>query len=106
MTKFNVRFGLVNRLPPDLYQRRIYAAGRSAGPRAQAIARCRKLMDSGGSSCDFSTSSASARSAIAVAFAHASCSVMPYASAPATSGISAIQRPSSSRSVSILNRKS
>jgi hypothetical protein len=31
---------------------------------------------------------------------------MPYASAPATSGISAIQRPSSSRSVSILNRKS
>jgi hypothetical protein len=105
MAKFDVRSGLMNRLPADLHKRLIYTAGPGAGPCAHAIARCRKLMDSK-ASCDFSTSSASARKAIAVAFAHASCSVMPYASAPGTSGISAIQRPSSSSSVSMLNCKS
>ena len=74
MAKFDVRSRLMNRLPPDLYKRLIDTAGPGAGPRAHAIARCLKLMDSK-ASCDFSTSSASARKAIAVAFAHASCSV-------------------------------
>jgi hypothetical protein len=55
---------------------------------------------------DFSTSSAIAYSASAYAFARASSLDAPYASAPGTSGISAIQRPSASRSISNWNRKS
>jgi hypothetical protein len=63
----------------------------------------RILMDSG-MSLDFSTSSAIAYSANAYAFAFASPSDDPYARAPGTSGISAIHRPSVSRSTSKLNR--
>jgi hypothetical protein len=106
VTQLNVRTSLMDRLPSDFYERLVYAAGPSTGPVAHAIARCRKLMELGISSCDFSTSSATARNAIAYALLMASRSVMPYAIAPGTSGTSAIQRPSSSRSVSMLNRKS
>ena len=63
----------------------------------------RTLIDSG-MSLDFSTSSAIAYSASAYAFALASSSDDPYAMAPGTSGISAIHRPSVSRSISKLNR--
>ena len=106
MSEFNVRTFLMDRFPTDLDERLIYEAGPSAGPLTHAIARSLKLIEFGGCSCEFSTSSASARNAIADALEIASCSVMPYANAPGTSGISAIQRPSTSCSVSMLNRKS
>jgi hypothetical protein len=82
-----------------------YDIGPSAGPITHAMARTR-LIVLGGSSLDCSTSSATERNAIAYAVAIASCGVAPYAIAPGTSGISAIQRPSVSRSVCMLNRKS
>jgi hypothetical protein len=59
-----------------------------------------------GMSFECSTSSAIAYRASAYAFAFASSTVAPYANAPGTSGISAIQRPSVSRSTSNWNRKS
>jgi hypothetical protein len=65
----------------------------------------RTLIESG-MSFDFSTSSATAYNARAYAFALASSTVVPYAIAPGTSGISAIHRPSVSRSISNWNRKS
>jgi hypothetical protein len=75
-----------------------------ARPRSQA--GMRRILIESGISLDFSTSSATAYSARAYALAFASSWVSPYAIAPGTSGISAIQRPSSSRSISNWNRKS
>jgi hypothetical protein len=54
-----------------------------------------------GTFLEFSTSSAMTRKASAYAFLLASSSVLPYTITPGTAAISAIQRPSSSRSVSI-----
>ncbi len=103
--KFFVRTALRQYAPS--YSEKCLAndAGPGAGPPAHAMART-KLIVFGGSSLDCSTSSATARSAIAYALTAASCRVAPYAIAPGISGISAIQRPSVSRSVCMLNRKS
>ena len=78
--------------------------GLRARPLAQADTG-RTLIESG-MSFDFSTSSATAYNASAYAFALASSTVVPYAIAPGTSGISAIHLPSVSRSISNWNRKS
>jgi len=65
VSEFNVRTFLMDRFPTDLDERLIYEAGPSAGPLTHAIARSLKLIEFGGCSCEFSTSSASARNAIA-----------------------------------------
>lgn len=107
MAKLEVRARLMNRLPTDLHERLIYAAGPGAGPVAHATrtALCHRIVD-GGSSCERSTLSASERRAMANALFTASCSLVPYANAPGTSGTSAVHRPSTSCSVSMLSRKS
>jgi hypothetical protein len=92
-------------IPADSKQGLVDAGSFRARPYAHAMAR-EKLIDVGGSSLQFSTSSATTRRAIAYAFTTASCGVSPYAIAPGISGISAIHRPSVSRSVCTLNRKS
>src|SRR5262249_17029492 len=58
---------------------------------------------SGGSASPFSIRSAITLNASTLVLARASASVAPYAITPGSAGISAIQRPSSSRSVSILS---
>ncbi len=95
----------MNTSPANLEQRLVNKASFAARPIAQAIARSR-LIEFGGSWRECSTSSATARRAIAYALFIASSLVLPYASAPGTCGISAIQRPSVSSSVSMTNRKS
>jgi hypothetical protein len=91
-------------LPSDTNKCPVNESSFGARPLAHAMAR--SLIEVGGSSSEFSTSSATARSAIAYALLIASSLLFPYASAPGTSGISAIHRPSVSRSISMLNCKS
>src|SRR5690242_10635669 len=84
---------------PTFSAQRLQDTGRlGAAPLVQA-GILRTLIESG-MSRDFSTSSAMAYKASANAFACASWMVLPYAMAPGTSGISAIQRPSVSCSIS------
>jgi len=73
--------------------------GLRAGPLAQAGAQSSVIER--GTFLEFSTSSAMTRKANAYAFLLASSSVAPYTITPGTAAISAIQRPSSSRSVSM-----
>jgi hypothetical protein len=105
MAKFFVGADLTKIRPTNFEKRLVYEAGLSAWPLAHAILRS-TLMELGGSSLECSTSSATERSAMAYALLTASSLVSPYANAPGTCGISAIQRPSVSRSVSMMNRKS
>jgi hypothetical protein len=104
MAQFYVRTFLRNYDPPFANQRPKYDARLRTAPFAQA-GMWRTLIESG-MSLECSTSSAIAYKANAYAFAFASSTVVPYAIAPGTSGISAIQRPSVSRSISNWNRKS
>src|SRR6266700_561987 len=104
MVQFYVGAFLRNDTPPIANERAEYDFSFVARPLAQAEI-LRTLIESG-MSFDFSTSSATAYNASAYAFALASSTVVPYAIAPGTSGISAIQRPSVSRSISNWNRKS
>src|SRR5579863_5821008 len=105
MFEFDMRTPLRHFVPSLAKQGFVHSTRFSARPDAHAIARV-KLIDEGGSSSQCSTLSATARNAIAYAFTIASCLSPPYAIAPGTSGISAIHRPSFSRSISMLNRKS
>jgi len=105
ISEFKVRtFLCVGWFPSDTDKRSVHDPRFSTGPLTHAMARSSLMF--GGSSSEFSTSSATARSAIAYALFIASSLVLPYASAPGISGISAIQRPSVSCSSSTLNRKS
>ena len=104
MVQLNVRAFLGNDLPTVPQQGPENEFGLGGAPFTQA--EIGKMLIESGIFFDFSTSSAMAYSANAYAFALASSSVSPYAKAPGTSGISAIQRPSSSRSISNWNRKS
>jgi hypothetical protein len=102
MVQFNVRSLLTNYGPTFSEEGPLDYFRLGTAPLAQAdIGR---ILIESGMSLDFSTSSAIAYSASAYAFAFASSSDDPYAMAPGTSGISAIQRPSVSRSISKLNR--
>src|SRR5208282_4395610 len=102
MVQFDMRSPLGDHGPtfPEECAHHCFCLGTRPLPQAETV---RILIDSG-MSLDFSTSSAIAYSANAYAFAFASPSDDPYAMAPGTSGISAIQRPSVSRSTSKLNR--
>ena len=102
LAKLTMRARLGDNVPAYFLQRFQDTTGPGAGPSAHAQT---SLMDLG-TRLEFSTSSAMDRKARAYALDLASSSVFPYANAPGISGISAIQRPSASRSVSILNRKS
>jgi hypothetical protein len=104
MAQFYVRSFLRNYNPSFANQCPKYDSRLRTAPFAQA-GMWRTLIESG-MSLDCSTSSAMAYRANAYAFAFASWTVVPYANAPGTSGISAIQRPSVSRSISNWNRKS
>ncbi len=96
MIQFYMRALLRNDRPSVTEKCAEHKLGFCAGPLTQADAG-RTLIESG-MSLDFSTSSATAYNASAYAFALASSTVVPYAIAPGTSGISAIHRPSVSRS--------
>jgi hypothetical protein len=102
MVQFDMRSPLRNHGPTFSEKCTLHYFCLGTRPLAQAET-VRTLIDSG-MSLDFSTSSAIAYSASAYAFALASSSDDPYAMAPGTSGISAIHRPSVSRSISKLNR--
>jgi len=102
MVQFDVRTPLRDDGPTFSEKCPLHCFCLGTRPLAQAE-MVRMLIDSG-MSLDFSTSSAIAYSARAYAFALASSADDPYAMAPGTSGISAIQRPSASRSTSKLNR--
>lgn len=104
MIEFDVRTSLRHYGPAVAKQRSFYQLGFCARPLAQADAEGTEIES--GMSFDFSTSSATACKARAYALALASSTVVPYASAPGTTGISAIHRPSSSRSITNSNRKS
>jgi hypothetical protein len=104
MAQFNVGTLLGENSPTLSEECSAHDLGLRARPVAQADTG-RTLIESG-ISFDFSTSSAMAYNASAYAFALASSIVLPYAIAPGTSGISAIHRPSLSRSISNWNRKS
>ena len=88
--------------PPDAFKRGKYPACSSTAPRTHAAAN-RISMDSRGSS-PASIRSARTRSASASALPIASARVWPYFITPGRPTTSAIQRPSSSRSVSIVKR--
>jgi hypothetical protein len=105
MAEFLVGADLTQVSPADFEQCSINDSSLGARPLAHAILRSR-LIVVGGASSECSTSSAIDRSAIAYALLTASSFVAPYANAPGTCGISAIQRPSVSSSVSTMNRKS
>lgn len=82
--------------PSNTQESAIDATCFSAGPCAH-----KKRIDFGGFfTC--SVRSAITRNASAVTFTSASCRLSPYTMTPGNSGIDAIQRPSSSRSNSIL----
>lgn len=104
MLKFDVRTLTGEHAPAFSQKRTEDNICFSAWPLTQA--GMRRILIESGMSLDFSTSSATAYRASAYAFALASSTVVPYAIAPGTSGISAIQRPSSSCSISNWNRKS
>lgn len=89
---------LTKKNPTNLKQGFIDKTGLGARPLGHAIARSR-LIEFGGPSVECSTSSAIDRSAIAYALLTASSLVTPYAKAPGTCEISAIQRPSVSSSI-------
>ena len=88
--------------PPDTQQGRQNAASLDGWPSAHAAANWMVFGLGEGSPC--SSRSATTRSANAFARLAASSRLSPYAMTPGSSMISAIQRPSSSRSVSIVNR--
>jgi hypothetical protein len=97
--QFYMRTTLRDNRPPNLKKSLEGMFRLHAAPVTQAETQS-SLIERGTFS-EFSTSSAMARSASAYAFLLASSSVCPYTITPGTAGISAIQRPSSSRSVSI-----
>ena len=86
--------------PPDSIERPQYAGRLHRSPNFHAANRLRA---SSGRGSPLSIRSAITRNAIDSAWVRASASVVPYASTPASAGTSAIQRPSSSRSTSILS---
>ncbi len=88
--------------PPDTQQGRQNAASLDGRPSAHAAANWMVFGLGEGSPC--SSRSATTRSANAFARLVASSRLSPYAMTPGSSMTSAIQRPSSSRSVSIVNR--
>lgn len=100
-----MRTDLTKKLPTDFEKCPVYEAAFGPRPLTHAIA-CSRRIEFGGSSRECSTSSATDLSAMAYALLMASSLVSPYANAPGTSEISAIQRPSVSRSVSMVNCKS
>jgi len=100
----NLRTPLGSNLPALPNECSKHPLSLGAGPLGQAGTG--EITIESGMFLDFSTSSATAYRARAYAFAFASSTVAPYAKAPAISGISAIQRPSVSRSISNWNRKS
>ena|ERR1700680_189360 len=104
MAQFYMRTFLRNNHPSFANQRSKDNSRLRTAPFAQA-GTWRTLIEFG-MSLECSTSSAIEYKANAYAFAFASSTVVPYAIAPGTSGISAIQRPSVSRSISNWNRKS
>src|SRR5882724_8675207 len=87
--------------PSDPQQRSQNALRLGRGPRVHAAAKTPAI--SRGSGSPFSNRSAMTRSANAMALVRASASLMPYASTPGRAGTSAIQRPLSSRSLSIFS---
>lgn len=96
--KLDVRSSLLGlRIPSDMQEGSINAA--CLGTRKLAH---EKRIDFGGFLAFCSVLSAMTRSASAVTFASASCFVWPYARTPGSSGTSAIHRPSSSLSKTIL----
>jgi hypothetical protein len=97
--QFDMRAGLGHRNPTDLTKRTVNSAGLCTLPDTHAEAQV-TLMERG-TDLDCSTRSAITLKARAYALALACLSVLPYESTPGISLISAIQRPSSSRPVSM-----
>lgn len=101
MVQLDVGTALVNGNPSDGEKCLEHPPSLCAGPKTHAVAQTKQR--DFGTSCDFSTRSAITRSAKAYALALASSSVAPYAITPGISEISAMKRPSVSRSNSIAN---